>query len=169
MCCFTYFTNTRTGTQHKNRETVDGMFSQNFGFELLTGNDLTNSLCAALLTFKINGQVGNIKIVKTLMECFHKILVLNCFWQKLLSSELSGRWCTQFMEPIKLFLTTWALYKRAPDLVWFSSYSLFGPLCSVSFSKFCLQLFWRAFDSVIISVLRHPSQRIVRYLKKEHL
>ena len=29
-------------------------------------------------------------------------------------------------------------YKRAPDLVWIGSYSLFGPLCSVSFFKFCL-------------------------------
>ena len=28
--------------------------------------------------------------------------------------------------------------KRAPDLGWFIRYSLFGPLCCVSFIKFCL-------------------------------
>ena len=31
-----------------------------------------------------------------------------------------------------------AVIKRAPDLVWYSLYSLFGPLCFVLFFKFCL-------------------------------
>ena len=31
-------------------------------------------------------------------------------------------------------------HKRAPDLAWFNSYSLFGPLCFVSFFKFCLHV-----------------------------
>ena len=40
----------------------------------------------------------------------------------------------------RLISTTEALKKRAPDLVLFSRYSLFGPLCSFSFFKFCLHL-----------------------------
>ena len=31
-------------------------------------------------------------------------------------------------------------HKRAPDLAWFTLYSLFCPLCFVSFFKFCLHL-----------------------------
>ena len=39
-------------------------------------------------------------------------------------------------------------HKRAPDLDWFSAYSLFGPLCSVSVFKFCLHPGARAYISV---------------------
>ena len=49
-----------------------------------------------------------------------------------------------FLEPPGSILLRAALkqlgQKRAPDLGRFSPYSLFGPLCSVSFLKFCLHL-----------------------------
>ena len=49
-----------------------------------------------------------------------------------------------FLEPPGSILPRAALkqlgQKRAPDLGRFSAYSLFGPLCSVSFLKFCLHL-----------------------------
>ena len=56
----------------------------------------------------------------------------------------SVRWCTQFVEATGLFSTPPTLkqvsYKRAPDLAWFRLYSLFGPLCSVSFLSFVYKL-----------------------------
>ena len=53
---------------------------------------------------------------------------------------------TQFVETVRFFHPTSARErsvtrydKRAPDLDRFSTYSLFGPLCCVSFLKLCLQ------------------------------
>ena len=42
---------------------------------------------------------------------------------------------TQFAEATGFYALS---YKRAPDLARFRSYSRFGPLCFVSFFKFCL-------------------------------
>ena len=74
----------------------------------------------------------------------------------LFSTETDNRWCTQFVWPISLKKIS---YKRAPDLVWFSKYSLFGPLCSVSFLSFVYILAVTTHHWVIISVLRHTSLR----------
>ena len=57
----------------------------------------------------------------------------------LFSTDTDDRF-TQFVEATWFFPPQQQVNnKRAPDLGWFNTYSLFGPLCFVSFFKFCLR------------------------------
>ena len=91
--------------------------------------------------------------MKELSEHFETVIVINynllqkseilisniflqlSFFRFRLRPTPDDRLCTQFLEPTSFFPPN---NKRAPDLAKFSPYSLFGPLCSVSFFTFCL-------------------------------